>query len=186
MRCSGFIHLTKISGLQRCYWKSAYQTKETQASVLVRFLKFSNVCKLPLKKKKKVVLFFSDLIGFICLIYNMLVQFHFFPLHEFKCCWLRSAEALWAVLLLLHECSLWSLCVHMHIYLSIYMYICTFFSCVADWPHRRTAREERGLSSVLCAHSVRLVKTKQILNLSIAHSSCKTGFLAKANAAASL
>lgn len=74
------------------------------------------------------------------------------------------------------------------LYVYTHTYICTFFSCVADWPHRRTAREERGLSSVLCAHSVRLEKTnkQKILNLSIAHSSCKTGFLAKANAAASL
>lgn len=39
--------------------------------------------------------------------------------------------------------------------------MCTFLSCVADWPHRRTAREERGLSSVLRAHSVRLVKTNE-------------------------
>lgn len=40
------------------------QTKENQASVLVRFLKFSDVCGFP---NKTVGLFPLDLVGSVCL-----------------------------------------------------------------------------------------------------------------------
>lgn len=63
-----------------------YQRKESKASVLVRLLKFSGLrCPSRFSYSIAVVLFSLDLVGLICLTYNVFVWFYFVPLCKFNC-----------------------------------------------------------------------------------------------------